>query len=64
MGTGLFRSLDLDEEAILFLVPDYFAMHSTICIAYAKPDSVTQGNFMGMEELGMQVVLTCLGGII
>lgn len=49
MGTGLFRSLHLNEEAILFLVLEHFAMHSTPCIAYAKPDSDTLGNFMGKE---------------
>lgn len=52
MGTGLFRSLDPDEEAISFLVPEYSAMHSAICIVYAKPDSDTQGSFMGKEGVG------------
>lgn len=43
---------DPDEEALLFLAPEYFAMHSTIYIAQAEPDSDTRGNFTGKEGVG------------
>lgn len=62
MGSGPFRSLDLDEEAIVFPVPGYFAMHSIPRIADAKPDSETQGNFMGKEGVGHASGAYLIGG--
>lgn len=62
MCTGLFRSLAPDEEATFFLVPDYFATHSTIWIAHGKIHSDTQGNFMGKEGVGHASGTYLLGG--
>lgn len=54
------RSLDLDEEAILFPVPEYFAMHSTTRTVDAKPDSDT--HFMGKKGVGHASGAYLIGG--